>query len=344
MQNPFNITFGEIPESIISRENDNKKILNSFLSSNPDTKVYVITGPRGCGKTVMLQTLTNELRNNDFLIIDLNPFLDLEEQFASKVYEAGKLKKLFIHPEFSFSFKGLSFSINGNSEISNITTLIEKMLEYLKKKNQKILITIDDVNPNNNIKSFIYSYQQMIRNNYNVFLLITGLYENVSEISSDKSLTFFLRAPKINLEPLNLLEITYLYKNTLKLDEKDAIKYAKLTKGYAYAYQLIGSLIFKNGISSNIIDEYDLNLMKNSYSLTWERLTKREKEFLTALSETKNQKEICKKLNFSNGNLQTYKRRLLDKGLITQKERGKLDFALPRFSEYVKLEYELNND
>lgn len=87
-----------------------------------------------------------------------------------------------------------------------------------------------------------------------------------------------------------------------------------------------------------------MKLIKNSYLLTWEKLTKKEKEFLTVMCETKSQKEIAQKLNMSNGNLQTYKTRLIEKGLIESKERGKVDFVLPRFKNFVLLEKELNSD
>ena len=141
MQNPFNITFGELPKSIISRQKDIDTIKNTFTDSNPESKVYIIFGPRGCGKTVLLTSLINDFKKEGFINIDLNPFTDLSEQFAAKLYEDGKLKKLFLHPEFSFSFKGLSFSIKGDIEINNIFSLIEKMLDYLKKKKIKVLLS-----------------------------------------------------------------------------------------------------------------------------------------------------------------------------------------------------------
>lgn len=344
MNNPFNVTFGELPNSIVSREEEIKLIKDSFDAKSPETKVYVISGPRGCGKTVLLTYLSKMFKDEGYITIDLNPFEDLNEQFAAKLYEQGKMKKLFLSPEFSFSFKGLTFSLNGETEIKNISTLIDKMLAYLKRKKKRVLVTIDDVSSNDHVKSFIFSFQQMIRNSYDVFLLVSGLYENVSELERNKSLTFFLRAPKLNLEPLNLFEITYLYKNLLNLTEDEAIKYAKLTKGYAYGYQLVGSLVFKNGVDTNILDEYDKKLIQNSYLLTWEKLTNKEKEFLYSMAENSSQKEIAKAINMSNGNLQTYKKRLIDKGIIISKERGKLDFALPRFKEFVKLEKALTKD
>lgn len=344
MKNPFNITFGELPSSLVSREKEVNLIKDTFNNEKPDSKVFIISGTRGSGKTVLLTYLAQEFSKEGYLWIDLNPFEDLNEQLASKLYDQGKLKKLFLHPEFSFSFKGLTFSLKGDFEINNISTLLDKMLSYLKKKNIRVLITLDDVSTTNYVKSFIFSYQQIIRNNYDVFLLMSGLYENVSELERNKSLTFFIRAPKINLEPLDLFEITYLYKNLLSLNEKDAIKYSKLTKGYAYGYQLIGSLLFNNGTSANILEEYDIKLIQNSYILTWEKLTYKEKEFLIALSETNNQKEIQEKLKMSNGNFQTYKKRLIDKGLIVSKERGKVDFALPRFKNFIRIGKELADE
>lgn len=277
-------------------------------------------------------------KEDGYICVDLNPYEDLNEQFASKLYEGGKLRNLFLHPEFPFSFKGVSLTVNGDTEISNVYTFIDKMLAYLKKKKKRVLITIDDVSNNDYVKSFIFSFQQMIRSGYDVFLLVTGLYENVSELERSKSLTFFLRAPKLNLEPLNLFEIVLLYKNLLKLKEPDAVKAAKLTKGYAYAYQLLGSLIYANGIKPGILDGYDKKLIQNSYSLTWEKLTRKEKQFLYALAESTSQKDIVTVLNMSNGNYQAYKKRLIDRGLVLAKDRGKVDFALPRFKEFVRLE------
>lgn len=47
MNNPFNVTFGELPNSIVSREKEIKLIKDSFDAKSPETKVYVISGPRG---------------------------------------------------------------------------------------------------------------------------------------------------------------------------------------------------------------------------------------------------------------------------------------------------------
>lgn len=338
MPNPFNITFGEPPESLIERYEDINRIRSAFLDESPETKVFIITGPRGSGKTTLLTQARKTFKNKGFLTIDLNPYEEMLEQFASKLYEEGKMWKLFIQKEFSFSFQGISFSLKGKNELNNIHTLIEKMLEYVASKNKRVLITIDDVSTSANMKSFVFSYQQWIREKYPLFLLMDGLYENISEIENSKSLTFFLRAPKISLQPLNLASVSYSYQKLLNLNEADSIKYAKLTKGYAYGYQLLGSLLFKNGSPLNNLDEYDLKLNENSYSLIWKKLTQRERGILKEMTKSSKQIDLCNALNMNNGNFQTYKKRLIDKGIIVSTSRGMVSFSLPRFKEFIKLQ------
>ncbi len=99
------------------------------------------------------------------------------EQLAGKIYENGKVKKLFVKTEFSFSFKGLDFSIKGENPVSNIESLLDRIFTYLSNKNINVLVLIDDVSNNQYIKQFIQTYQQFIRSKYKVFLLMTGLYE-----------------------------------------------------------------------------------------------------------------------------------------------------------------------
>ena len=43
MSNPFNISFGEEPINMISRENELKDIISTFENEQPETKTYIIT-------------------------------------------------------------------------------------------------------------------------------------------------------------------------------------------------------------------------------------------------------------------------------------------------------------
>ena len=75
------------------------------------------------------------------------------------------------------------------------------MLSHIQKLGKRLLITIDEVTNSENIKIFTSSFQIFLREDYPIFLLMTGLYENIYELQNDKALTFLYRAPKLILEP-----------------------------------------------------------------------------------------------------------------------------------------------
>ncbi len=63
MENPFVTTFGIEPENFIKRPVESEKIISEFLSSSPSNFVYIITGVRGSGKTVLLTSIANYFSN-----------------------------------------------------------------------------------------------------------------------------------------------------------------------------------------------------------------------------------------------------------------------------------------
>ncbi len=332
-QNPFSTTFGIAPESAIDRPKEAKTLKEVFPSKE---KAYIITGPRGAGKTAFLTKLSKEFKEEGYLIADLNPFSPMEEQLAARLYNEGRVKKLFLQGEFSVSFHGFSFSLKGKEDISDVSALLSKMFRYLEKKNQFVIVTIDDVSPTQSLKNFIFSFQQFVREDYPVGLLMTGLYENVSELAHDKGLTFLLRTEKLFLSPLSLPSVALSYKKYLKTSEEEAAKLAKLCKGYAYAYQLLGSIVYEKGLNEESLEEYDQKLGDNAYSLIWEQLSEKEKEILFALADGQSQSALASSLHLSNGAIQVYKKRLHEKGVLDKSKRGQMDFLLPRFKEFIR--------
>lgn len=69
---------------------------------------------------------------------------------------------------------------------------------------------------------------------------MTGLYKNISALQNEKSLTFLYRAPKVHLGPLNIGTISEDYQSVLGLDDEKGLALAKLTKGYSFAFQVLG--------------------------------------------------------------------------------------------------------
>lgn len=343
--NPFQTTFGIEPSNYIKRIKESQKIISEFEQEIPSNYVYIITGLKGSGKTVLMSSIANHfMEKDDWIVVDPGPKDNIYENIAAEIYEAGKIKHLFIKKEFNFSFSGISLSISGDEPVSSVNSIVKKMLDVLKKKNKKVLITIDEVDNSEQVKLFVQAYQSLIRLKYPVLLLMTGLYDNISKLQNDKSLTFLYRAPKVLLEPLNIKSIEISYKKYLNVDDELAHKLALLTKGYAYAYQVLGYLFYENkanDIDEELLNEYDQYLAEYVYDKLFYELSSKEKEILMLFKDNNpiSIKEICDLGNYDIKYFSVYRDRLIKKGIIVANSYGSIEFTLPRFYEYLKTKY-----
>jgi energy-coupling factor transporter ATP-binding protein EcfA2 len=343
MTNPFSLTFGIEPKNYIARIDDNEKIIAEFSQEESSNYIYLLTGVRGSGKTAMLSSISNRLKSDkNWIVADAGPKENILENVAAEIYESANVKHLFLQGEFSFSFQGIGFSIKGKEPVSNVMTLLKKMLSYLQKRGIKVLITFDEVDNSEATKLFIEGYASLLRQGYPMRLLMTGLYENVSKLQENKSLTFLYRAPKIQMGPLSLVEIRYNYEKYLNVDSETAATFAKLTNGYAYAYQVLGYLLFekdKKVIDAEVLREYDRYLGNYVYEKVFAELTPKEIEILLAFKtdEPVRISELSKKTGHDAKYLGVYRDQLIKKGILVAPAYGVLQIALPRFNTFLLL-------
>ena len=340
-QGTFTLTFGQEPSSYIKRDDVAKEICDDFFLDFPLSHVYVITGVRGSGKTVLLTSISKKIaEKKDWIVVDVNPNREILSQVAAGLYECPAVKPYFLAGSFSISFKGFGFSIEGKEPVSNIKTVLERMLRVLNGHKKKVLITIDEMSKNSNTKAFVHDFQSLLRDGFPVFLLMTGLYENVDALQNNRNLTFLYRAPKVNLQPLDISRIEGEYRKIFKgIPEETARQLAALTKGYAFAYQVVGYLFSKYGDAGKIIEEYDRYLSVYVYDKIWESLPQKERVFLRSFdSEEEQAKTLQEKSGFTPKEYSVYRDRFIKSGLGSGAARGTLSFTLPRFLEFIAKE------
>ena len=260
--NPFTVIFGIEPQSLIPRQTEYSTVINVFESEKPITYGYVITGVRGCGKTVLMTAIQSffDIRD-DWYVLRLNPDLDLYESSISQLGEHIHLTEDELIA-WNVSFAGFGGGIEKRS-LSDSETLLRKMLKKAKKENKKILIAIDEVSSTENIKVFAHSYQTFIGEKLPVFLLMTALPENFSALADSKNSTFLRRLPKIKLSALSDILIEEKYKEIFEISSDNALTMTKTVKGYPYAFQLLGSLLWesrKKRIDDDILSQLDVLL------------------------------------------------------------------------------------
>lgn len=339
--NPFTLSFGMSPNEFISRYEYSEEIITTFCSENPVSHAYLIEGIRGSGKTVLMTSIEKELaKEKGWIVIDLNSTQDLLSDFAIKLVDSCKKLTDVFKKGFNFAVAGFGIGINGETQSRESVSIIYELLENLKKKNKRVLITIDEVMNSENMRHFASEFQILLRKDFPIFLLMTGLYENIFSIQNDPALTFLLRTPKIKLEPLSLVQITKVYQNVFKTDIDMAKKLAVLTKGYAFAFQALGLLYFdyKDSLSlEKILLKFDDLLDDFVYRKIWQGLSEQDKNVIIAITDSKTPvNEICKKLNMTSSTFSKYRQRLLDRGIIQAPQHGYVEIILPRFAVFAK--------
>ena len=345
MNNPYSLTFGKEPIRIISRERDIRDMTDVFCSEMPSTMLYIITGVRGSGKTVTMAAIADRLRNeSNWIVVTLNPNRDLLSSLAANLYEHPLLKGAFISADITLSF-GIGANIRTDGPAADVEVQLKKMLKIIKDQNKRVLIAIDEATNNKNFRVFASAFQMFIIEKYPVFLIMTGLYNNIHSLQNEKNLTFLYRAPKYMLQPLNVIAMSNNYREMLGIPQEEADEMARMTKGYSYAFQVLGYLKYENPRKSisELISLFDESLEEYSYEKIWSELSKREKDVISILVNTKDGKmrvkEIKEKTGLTDQSFPTYRKRLSGSGVVNISEYGYCELALPRFKEIISRSY-----
>ena len=180
MANPFTLSFGKIPSHYITRIQQKEEIEENFKQEPPSNQVYMIAGVRGSGKTVLLSTLARSFREDpDWIVLDLTPNRDMLQSFTALLYGDLRLAPAFIQAKIDLSLLGLGISLEQAPPISDVEAALRRMLEIVNKKGKKVLLTIDEVSNTQYMREFVSAFQIMLRNDLPVYLIMTGLFENI---------------------------------------------------------------------------------------------------------------------------------------------------------------------
>lgn len=339
MPNPFTLTFGKSPLEPVDRPVQTNEIIDAFTADPVNQQMFIITGVRGSGKTVMMSEIAHRLREKDnWIVIELNPATDLLLNMLSKLNSNVVCSSIIKSARINLSFFGFGAEIEGSTPITDAETAIIEILERIHKKGKRLLITIDEVTNNKYMHIFASAFQIFVRQDLPVFLLATGLYENIDKLQNEKNLTFLYRAPKIPLKPLNQQAIATKYQNIFKIDTLRASEMAKLTRGYPFAFQVLGYLTWNNhGDYKSIINEYMQYLSEFVYDKIWSELSLKDRQVAIGIAQVPDGKilDIRNLLDMETNEFNPYRKRLIKKGILSGETRGYVSFTLPLFSEYV---------
>lgn len=332
------------------------EIISNFNSDESSKYVYKITGLRGSGKSVeygrVIRTMKEEKK---WLVYTLSASGEAVKTLISKLSMEEFIDSKSTSTSFSSTttVSGKALVVSGDESINVVRTsadnehfysdeaALTKMISLAGRKGYKVLVGIDDISKTPDMVKLLSIIGSMILEGLKIYLIVTGLSENIEEFSSEKNLTFFKRADEIEIKPLNKYDMTCMYEKLLGVDSETAKKICDMTNGYAYAYQVLGSLYFSKKKSEeieDIIPDFERILFRDSYELIWKKLTKGEKELVRCICKTKDGRaESIKAMMNNPAGYPVYRERLMNMHLVDGESRGYLKIKLPRFDKYVEM-------
>ena len=344
--NPFTLTFGEPPREYISRYEHQDAVVSTFSAAHPVSRTFLIEGVRGSGKTVLMTKISEELDSRgDWIILNLNATNDLLEDMAERLSGINRKVSDVLDGGFNISVAGFGVGLGASKEPQSNLSIIRNALAELQKKNKKLLITVDEVRHNENTKHFASEFQIMVREGYPLYLIMTGLYDQIYEIQNDPELTFLLRSFKISIEPLNKVQIRNQYSKIFDVGREVASMLAEMTGGYAFAFQSLGMLYYEYRDTmdiDSITEKYEEMLYGYVYRKIWESLSDKDREVVLAMPDHPvKTREMCDALSMDSSIFSKYRDRLIKKGVMVSTKFGQMTLALPRFRSVIQ-NYELD--
>lgn len=337
--NPYTLSFGYPPPEIIERSSQSERIIDDFCRENPSNYINLVTGIRGSGKTVFITQIAEGLhKKKDWIVVNLNSQRNLLVALAARLYDDKALHTWFVNSKLNLTAFGIGVEIKNTAPIADIEEAIRRMLQGIKKNKKKLLITIDEVTNTKEMRVFASAYQIYLREGLPVFLIMTGLFKDINRLRNAPGMTFLERAPRTVLKPLDLDAIAENYTENISLKKSDANRYAIMTRGYSFAFQVIGYFLYENKKNRDkAMREARDYLFEFAYEKIWSELSARDREVLSAMAHAKSGEviEIRKLLNCSTDQFNPYRDRLIKAGVAVSPQNGLLQFSLPFYEEFT---------
>lgn len=351
MNNPFNPSFGKVPPIFIDRGEQVDTYVEEILNPDSPFQTTMVYGQRGYGKTVFMNSVKERIGEfKDWIVFQIpshSNILQMYVELLSDEASSGKKIKLDDIKGLTIGGFGIQVGIDKKEVSENYLIELKRLLKKLQGKKINVLAIIDEVGNTGSMKQFLSIYKILVEEGYPVRLLLGGLPQNILSFQNAKGLTFLHRAAKIISEPLSQISMRFSYKKvfsgTHELDKDIIRQMSESTMGYPYAFQLMGYLVWRNGgIDDDIMDEYKMHLFKNSYSVIYDELSEKDREFINVMAE-KGMKckvsDIETGMGVSASYVSRYRRRLIDEQIIRKSQYGYIEFTLPFFNEYI-IDYE----
>lgn len=364
-RNPFMPTFGVSPSVLGGRE-PLRASFGAGLDGGPGDprRTLLISGPRGIGKTVMLNELEDEASSHGWVVLRAQPYdlirplveTEIPRQLAQVRQERPEQRRIT-----GVTIPGIGGISTETTEGSSPTpSLISSLIELSSTvPGSGVLITLDEVQSAAapDLWQLTAAVQDLRRDNHNIAFAAAGLPEGIAQLLKHPGTTFLRRAQHAALTPMSPGDTADVLRNTAAeggvtlggpvLDES-----VSLTRGYPFLIQLLGYHLFERAATRDAsVTQADLETVTPDVLHTLGQLVHEpalvsipdsQRSYLTAMAEIQagsnavSTRAIAEQLGKQPSDVTMARQALIERELVYSPKHGYLNFLIPHLGHHLR--------
>ena len=369
-KNPFTATVGKTPVVVAGRD-EYLRDFDAAIQDGPGSheRISIITGPRGVGKTVLLNEFEAVAKSHAWHVISETTTRGFIDRIRDRAYKL--VEELSGEPKRRLSGIKLPYlgfdteSVPAYSPTPTLRSVLDELFDCqaeidarLGQEPVGLLITLDELHyaHMDEIVEFGTTIQHLVREDRQIAVAMAGIPGAVKPLlAADEGrnpVTFLRRANRIETGMVSIEEVRVaLEETTAQVGVSwtpGALDIAsKATGGYPFMIQLVGQHAFRNLIDNKINEDAvkhgigaarrKLGQLVHEPSLA--DLSEVDRTFLTAMSTDDGPSrmlDIAARMGVDSQYAGTYRKRLIDAEMIRPTSHGYVDYELPYMREYLR--------
>jgi hypothetical protein len=329
-------------------------------------RATLYTGPRGAGKTVLLNAIENRTRAKGWLVVTETASPGFVERVTRQ--HLPRLLRDFDPDAVHRRLSGVSISlgpvgaggVTWNTLEPHVVTAglrnqIEMLTDLLMEHETGLLITLDEIHQNQiaELRELATAVQHSFREGRELAFVGAGLLSSISDVANDDVLTFLRRADRHQLGSVNHGDVRRAIREPIeeagRVVSDEALEVmTDGTRGYPFLIQLVGAQTWRlhpreNQVTVDDAHEGVARARRRLGTLVHEPAlagaSGMDKSFLLAMARDdgpSRMADIQERLGVDVNYASQYRLRLIAAELIESSSYGYVDFALPYLREYLR--------
>ena len=362
---PFSPSFGTTPAAVVGIQEE-VNLFARALDGAVRGRAMLVTGPRGVGKTVLLNTFGE--------VADSRQWVTVREQASPGVVQRlteARLPQLLedldaaqtsTSSTVGFTLPVIGGGLTARADSTNPLTpdlrhRLMQALDILSAHGTGLLLTLDEVHRTNvaELRAITDAVAHAVSQGAPLAFVAAGLPATMNKLVNDDVSTFLRRAERIALKNFTAddtaVALRHPIENAGKSIDADALETAvEASENYPYLVQLIGDFAWEAAAEAPVItaehvawavEQARPALFRQIHEPTLAGLSDRDKDYIFAMSaddEPSLTREVAKRLGVSIQHAGVYRSRLIIDGVIMESGRGKVEFAIPYLRDFLRSE------